>query len=184
MNSTSRCSGNLGVMKYPVAFLASFLLAACGGGGEDSRGTDLGPVPVASHVRLQSDPADVMGQGGTYEYSRANAGIFVEANAVIVQLEIISAQHRWRGVFELPSGQALQPGNYVLQNGTRFGLAPADGSSGWVRACAGSTRGQLNVFSTRYSGPQLVAVSMEFELRCDNDPTGALRGRVDWRLDA
>lgn len=167
-------------MKYAIAFLAAFLLAACGGGSSDlSTG---GPMPTSTHVRLQSDPGDVMGQGGTFDYTRANSTILVESNGTIVTMEIISTE-RWRGVFELPPGQVLLPGNYVLQNGTRFGLAPADGSGGWTRACAGATRGQLNVFGTRYSGPQLIEVSMEFELRCDSAPAAAMRGRVDWRLD-
>ena len=167
-------------MKYLLASLLSFMLAACGGGGGGDD-FNLGPLPTTTHVHLQSDPGDVMGQGGTYDYTPANSHVSVNANGVVVGFELISNTERWRGVFELPAGQFLQPGNYVLQNGTRFGLAPADGSAGWIRACPGATRGQLNVFSTQYSGPMLVAVSMEFELRCDNAPAAALRGRVDWR---
>ena len=164
-------------MKYAIAFCA-LLLAACGGGNDEFDG---GPVPASTHVRLQSDPGDVMGQGGTFDYTPANSTISMSANGVVVTLEIVSAE-RWRGVFELPAGQFLRPGNYVLQPGTRFGLAPADGSAGWTRACAGATRGQLNVFSVAYSGPMLIGVSMEFELRCDSAPAAAMRGRVDWRL--
>jgi hypothetical protein len=182
-------------LRRALGGIALSLLAACGGG---SSGTD--PVlaapqasdpPPVSRVQIVSDAGDFIARGGTYDYTKANAGINVFTIDSSLWVDVVGYE-RWRGRLVLPAGSMpLHVGHYELVTDnnlvdtTIWAPAPPDGHSGWApgRWCAAGTAGSIDVKSVSFAANGAVAsLSMQADLHCVGSNAG-VHALVDWRAD-
>jgi len=159
------------------------LAAATGAGcGADRSGiTNPGAPPAPTHVRLQSDAGDRVGQGRSYDYTQSNAVVTVSQVGTRLSFHIQGDQS-WYGEFQFPGGTSqIRPGTYT-------GLQGYDPAKGWLRwfsdlgsSCYTPT-GSFTVDSVTYVTDSLAMVDLRFEQRCEG-ATAALHGSVHWRAD-
>ncbi len=131
-------------------------------------------------VRLQSDPGDYIGAGGTYEYSQANAIITVTASGGHLAVGIQGDQG-WSGDFQEPNTLSrLEPGTYTGL--TRYPFHnPAVGGLSWSgegRGCNTLT-GSFTIDRVNYVNNALTAIDLSFEQHCEGG-TPALHGSIHW----
>lgn len=152
---------------------------------DGQKGTVTLNVQLPGRIVLTSDAGDYIGQGRTYNYTRADAIITLTANATSIQVGVTGDQS-WNGNFQVPSGAQLAAG--TVFNGTRWPFQGSNAGLNW----SGEGRGcnMLNGFfvidSLRWSGATgsstLEAIALRFEQHCEG-ATAALRGTITWRAD-
>jgi hypothetical protein len=133
-------------------------------------------VVEPNSITLQSEPGDFIGGGGSYHYTRANAGMDFSITGRQVGLQV-EGDETWYAYFELPSSvSGLQPGTYAnLTLLPRFGTA--SGGLNWTgegRSCT-TLAGTITVNPVTYAGE----VDITFEQYCNGTAT-PLRGRIHW----
>ena len=138
------------------------------------------PAPPPNTVRLQSDPGDFVGAGGTYEYTQANAVLTVTASGGHLTVGIRGDQS-WSGDFQVPNTLSrLEPGTYTGLRRYPF-HDPAVGGLSWFgegRGCNTLT-GSFTVAAATYVDNVLTAIDLTFEQHCEGG-TPALRGSIQW----
>lgn len=167
----------------------SVLLAACGGGDEQS-GTPIrppstpapSPSPSATMTRvsLQSDAGDYIGAGGGYEYTKADATIAVTISGARVSVNI-DGDESWFGDFQIPNASVLTAGTYAGAQRYPFNAAGTPGLSwsGEGRGCNTLT-GSFTITDATYVGGVLTSLDLDFVQHCEGG-AAALRGEVHWR---
>lgn len=150
------------------------------GGVRCTRDSPTAPSRATTVITLRSDPGDYIGQGQTYQYTRANATIAVSAGGGLFAIDIIGDQF-WGGHFMLPSSLTrFKRGMYADLRRFPF-HDPAKGGLGWSgdgRGCNTLT-GWFAVDDARYSGDALQAIDLRFEQHCEGDAP-ALHGEIHW----
>jgi hypothetical protein len=168
----------LSPLGFVFVVLAGAAVTACdsgGGGPEES--------PHPNYVRLQSDAGDYIGAGLTYEYTQADALIYLTAGGGELAVQI-DGDERWFGDFQVPDGfTRLEPGMYSDLQRAPF-HDPAKGGLDWSgegRGCNTLT-GWFDVDSVTYLEDALAAVDLRFEQHCEGGAP-ALHGTIHWRSD-
>ena len=147
-----------------------------------------GPENDRTFVGLTSDTHDIVGEGGTYEYTQANADITVYVEGGVLQVQIES-DHDWLGNFEMPNARdRLEVGDYP-----NMSWIPSSNTSGrmhWMQTSSSvgcASHGAFWIDRVVYAGDELTAVDLRFEQYCtqqpDVDPPAALRGVFRWRAN-
>ena len=159
----------------PVA--VSFVAACASDSGVQP---PLPPTTTPNSVRLVSDPGDEIGNGGSYDYSPANALLTVNPFRNQVSIRVVG-DSVWDAYLVLPGEVKLQAGTF-----TDLPSYPSTNAAGgafrWAsqdRQCAPSTSA-VTIERVEYDGDALLAIDLRFEQRCGAQ-TGALRGTVHWR---
>jgi len=138
------------------------------------------PLPPPNSVRLQSDPGDFVGAGGTYAYTQANAVLTVSASGGHLTVGIRGDQG-WTGDFQVPNTLSrLEPGTYTGLRRWPF-HDPAVGGLSWFgegRGCNTLT-GSFTITAVTYADNVLTAIDLSFEQHCEGG-TPALRGTIQW----
>lgn len=138
------------------------------------------PSRTTTVITLRSDPGDYIGQGQTYQYTRANANIAVSATGGHLVVEINGDQF-WLGNVLLPSsqtrfkrGMSADVRRFPFQDRAMGGLD----WSGEGRGCNTLT-GWFAVDHATYSEDALTAIELRFEQHCEGEAP-ALRGAIRW----
>lgn len=137
-------------------------------------------ITFPNYVSLQSDSGDYIGQGKTYNYTRANAGISVSVTGDYLSI-IIDGDDDWWGDFEVPNSLSqLQTGYYG--NLTRYPFNdPTLGGLNWDgdgRGC-NTLAGWFAIDNVTYNNGNLTAIDLRFEQYCECG-TSALHGQIHW----
>lgn len=136
---------------------------------------DPGDTPATgSYVFLQGERNEYITAGDKWLATRADAELHV--GVVDGRLNVkVDGQARWDGNFQgFNNATQLLPGYYRI---------PADGSMGWSgegRGCGSD--GWFIVDSASYSGGELKALDLRFELRCQPHAP-AMHGKIHWAAD-
>jgi len=138
------------------------------------------PPPPPNTVRLQSDPGDYIGAGGTYEYTQANAVLTVRASGGHLTVGV-GGDQGWSGDFQVPNTLSrLEPGTYTGLRRWPF-HDPAVGGLSWSgegRGCNTLT-GSFTIAAVTYVDNVLQAIDLTFEQHCEGG-TPALHGSIKW----
>lgn len=174
-----------------VAVLALALaLGACGGGDADEQAADQGPqsaeliaqsarntprlnAPVS--IGLQSDPGDYIGNGRSYQYTKASSLIGIAYSNGLVQVSV-HGNETWNGTFQIPRAPAKL-------RAVRVGNAPR-GAMSWFgegRGCNTST-GSFSVANVVYVGAILKSFDLSFDQHCEGN-AAALHGLIHFNAD-
>ncbi|MFG6460173.1 hypothetical protein ACG04Q_01235 [Roseateles sp. DXS20W] len=139
-----------------------------------------GSTPASgSYVYLTSDSTDIIGNGGTYTYTPANATLGVTSNGRRISVTV-NGDRTWTGEFQAMDGLAqLQPGYYGGLQRYPFHNVAKGGMSWAGTGSCGTLSGWFAIDNISFVNNQLVALDLRFEQRC-NGGTAALRGRVRW----
>ena len=177
MNPNARRS-SMGLALHTNAAIMLLALFGCGG---ETLSSVTPPSGIPTFVRLVSDPAESLGGGATFDYSRANALVTVRPLGAQLAMRVVG-DRVWDGFLSLGSSETqLRAGTFAsLTN------APASGAAGfrWSSqevTCAASVA-TVTIDSVKYDGATLRAIDLHFEQRCDGQ-SAALRGTVHWRIE-
>lgn len=156
--------------------LSSILAATSAACGSDATGPERPTSPI--RIQLTSDVGDPVGNGKSYEYSKANSAIFVrsEGNRLLVS---IVGDRSWGGIFKT-RGQSsrLEPGTYVALEPYSPSDAESVGLDWNARGCS-ELHGWFTIDSVKYAGGTLKAIDLRFEQHCTSD-VPALHGSIHW----
>lgn len=140
-------------------------------------------VPLPTSISLQSDPGDYIGAGRTYQYTRADAIITVNASGGHFNVNI-NGDELWFADFQVPNSLTqLEPGMY--SNLTRYPFHdPAVGGLAWSgegRGCNLLT-GWFAIDDVIYRNGILAVLDLRFEQHCEGQ-SPALHGTIHWDAD-
>lgn len=137
-------------------------------------------ITFPNYVSLQSDSGNYIGQGKTYNYTQANAGISVSVTGDHLSI-IIDEDQEWWCDFQVPNSLSqLQTGYYG--NLTRYPFNdPTLGDLSWYgfgRGCNTLT-GWFAIDNVTYTSGNLMAIDLRFEQHCEG-ASSALHGQIHW----
>ena len=139
--------------------------------------------PIAagqSFVHLLSDPDDYIGNGGLYDYTKADARITVDSVGSHLRL-LVDGDENWQADFQMPSGFVqFEPGIYDGLQRYPF-HDPLRGGLDWFgegRGCNTLT-GWFVVDSVTYTNGTLSAFDLRFEQHCEGG-LPVLHGQIHW----
>ena len=168
----------------PVTFVRAclpivlVLAAACA--SDSSVPPQLPLITTPNSVRLVSDPGDVIGNGGSYDYSPANALLTVNPFRNEISIRVVG-DSVWDAYLVIPGGVKLRAGTFTDLPGYPSTTA-AGGAFRWAsqeRQCAPSNSA-VTIERAEYDGDALLAIDLRFEQRC-GALSAALRGTVHWQ---
>jgi hypothetical protein len=141
-----------------------------------------GSTPATgSYVYLQSDPADSIGQGNKFTYTKVDATLFVGGgldNRISVD---VTGDETWFGLFAGMSFlTAMQPGYYGSLR-RYFFHNPLIGGLDWFgegRSCV-TLSGWFVIDEITLSGVTLATLDLRFEQHCEGGAP-ALHGKIHW----
>ncbi|MGD0169005.1 MAG: hypothetical protein ABSE54_04695 [Smithella sp.] len=135
-------------------------------------------ITFLNFVSLQSDSGDYIGQGKTYYYTRANAGLSVSVTGDYLSI-IIDGDDDWWGDFQVPNSLSqLQTGYY---DNLSYPNDPTLGGLYWYgdgRGCD-TISGWFSIDNVTYNNGNLTAIDLRFEQYCECG-TSALHGQIHW----
>ncbi len=131
-------------------------------------------------VRLVSERGDVVGGGGTYDYTRANAQITMtpwNQRRVVLRVD---GDELWFGRFQAPDSLArLTRGTYAGLEGPPLRDPAKAGLEWWGGIFCRTVTGSFTVHTIEFVGDSASLLDLSFEQHCDGD-AAALRGRIRW----
>lgn len=139
-------------------------------------------VPTTgNYVYLESQVGDYIGQGRSYLYTSADAGLVVDKN--ILKLGV-TGNEDWSGDFVLPNAlNNIQQGLYQQLQRYPF-HAPEVGGLSWSgegRGC-NTLNGWISIDKVEYEGTAVKSVDFRFSQHCEGGAP-ALLGAVHWVFD-
>ena len=138
------------------------------------------PVTTPNSVRLVSDPGDVIGNGGRYDYSPGNALLTVNPFRNEISIRVVG-DSVWDAYFVVPGGVKLRTGTFTELPSYPSANA-AGGAFRWAsqdRQCA-TSNSAVTIEGVEYDVDALLAIDLRFEQRCGSQ-AAALRGTVHWQ---
>lgn len=151
--------------------------------------TDLWKAPAGStpatgsHVYLQSDPGDYIGQGRNHLYTLSNSAMTFTLDQGHLRVQV-DGDEWWHGNFQSMNGVIpLQVGYYPMLQRYPF-HNPARGGLDWSgdgRGCNQLT-GWFAIDNISVNAGKVIALDLRFEQHCEGW-SQALRGKIHWRQD-
>lgn len=138
---------------------------------------------IPTSIKLQSDPNDFIGGGGSYAYTQADAVLTFSAFGGTLHLNVTGDQ-TWAADFQVPDSLSqLVPGTF--SNLTRYPFNdPAMGGLDWYGEGHGcnTLTGSFVIERAVYRNGSLALFDLNFEQHCESQPD-ALRGTIHWDVD-